>query len=442
MMEEEYLSESVRRLLSTEPPQMDQSRMTRFVESCLSYRELFLEIRSKHGTPLYVVDRRGLANDAARLRDAFACLPGEVEIYFAVKSNSMPEVSRILIDEGIGLDVSSGLELARAVEAGAGSIVFSGPGKRDDELSAAIANSDRITVLMDSFGELERLDRLTKSSGIRIRAGVRLSTQPTGLWRKFGIPLEDLPRFWSEAGHCPFVDLEGIQFHTSWNLTPEAHVSFIDRLGGALAGFPGRILEDIRFMDLGGGFWPEQGEWLRAGGTGPGALRNLLSPEEPDNVSKYMLDSVGIETFASEIGDSLRKALPDNVECRFYIEPGRWLCHQNMHILMEIVDVKGGDVVITDAGTNAVGWERFEYDYFPVINLSEPDLTERQCYVLGSLCTPHDVWGYSYFGRSAAPGDLLLLPLQGAYTFSLRQEFIKPVPETVVVQGPLDLSWY
>jgi len=52
--------------------------------------------------------------------------------------------------------------------------------------------------------------------------------------------------------------------------------------------------------------------------------------------------------------------------------------------------------------------------------------------VLGSLCTPHDLWGYSYWGSGIEPGDVLLIPCQGAYTYSLRQEFIKPLPEVAV----------
>jgi len=104
-----------------------------------------------------------------------------------------------------------------------------------------------------------------------------------------------------------------------------------------------------------------------------------------------------------------------------------------MHILLTVIDRKGDDIVITDGGTNAVGWERFENDYFPVINLTRPALTERPCYVLGSLCTPHDVWGYFYHGQDIRPGDVLLIPTQGAYTYSLRQEFIKPLPKTVAL---------
>jgi diaminopimelate decarboxylase len=98
---------------------------------------------------------------------------------------------------------------------------------------------------------------------------------------------------------------------------------------------------------------------------------------------------------------------------------------------MSVIDKKSEDIVITDAGTNAIGWERFESDYFPVINLSQPALIENQCHILGCLCTPHDVWGYSYWGSEIGRGDVLLIPMQGAYTYSLRQNFIKGLPEFV-----------
>ncbi|HNX26337.1 MAG TPA: decarboxylase, partial [Phycisphaerae bacterium] len=52
----------------------------------------------------------------------------------------------------------------------------------------------------------------------------------------------------------------------------------------------------------------------------------------------------------------------------------------------------------------------------------------------GSLCTPHDIWGREFWGKSIAKGDILLIPEQGAYTYSLKQEFIKPLPACVVTE--------
>lgn len=433
--------ERARRILRQEMPHMDPGRMERFVDSCNEHAFLFLQLCADYVSPLYVVDRGGLVRDLGRLREAFRQLPGDVDIFYALKSNSMPEIAKILVREGAGLDVSSGMELGKALEAGAKSIIFSGPGKTDEELSAAIDNADRVILMIDSFGELERLDRLTTDSRVTVRAGVRLAARSDGLWRRFGIPLTELRSFIQKADRCTFIQLEGLQFHTSWNLTPQAQVSFIEKLSETLSTLPGIFLQEMEFIDLGGGFWPEHGEWLRAGGTAPGALHNLLMPEDPDTSSRYLLESADIGTFAGEIGSELRRSLPKQVKCRFFIEPGRWLCHQNMHILMTVVDVKADDIVITDAGTGAVGWERFEHDYFPVINLSDPGPGERRCGIFGSLCNPHDVWGYSFFGEGIGPGDVLLVPAQGAYTYSLRQEFIKPLPGIAVVQGPLDLRW-
>jgi diaminopimelate decarboxylase len=441
MTEEKNMLERARRILKQDIPLMDPGCMEKFVGSCISRTDLFMDLREEHGSPLYVVDRGGLVNDLERMREAFKVLPGEVDIFYALKSNSMPEISDVLVGAGAGLDVSSGLELRLAIEAGARAIIFSGPGKTDDELALAIDHADRVTLMIDSFGELERLDRLTRERRTTVRAGVRLTVNPAGLWRKFGIRLEELARFLARADSMPFIQVEGLQFHTSWNLTPAAHVSFIGELGRFLGSLPDMIQREISFIDLGGGYWPEHGEWLRAAGTEPGGLRNLLRAERPDTSSRYILESTDIGSFAEEIGRALEKFIPSSVDCRFFIEPGRWLCHQNMHILLTVVDVKASDIVITDAGTNAIGWERFEHDYFPLINLSDPEIRENACLVFGSLCTPHDVWGYSYFGRGISTGDVLIVPAQGAYTYSLRQEFIKPLPRSVVVQGPLDFRW-
>ena len=67
-------------------------------------------------------------------------------------------------------------------------------------------------------------------------------------------------------------------------------------------------------------------------------------------------------------------------------------------------------------------------------------LRERQCLVAGSLCTPHNIWGYGCFGDDIQVGDVMLVPNQGAYTYSLRQEFIKPLPKSVELPSRCDLA--
>jgi diaminopimelate decarboxylase len=253
------------------------------------------------------------------------------------------------------------------------------------------------------------------------------------LWRKFGINMGQLTTFWQATTLCPHVDLMGLQFHTSWNMSAQPQINFIQLLGAALKQMPEAFQKALRFIDIGGGYWPGRGEWLHPRATPRGRLLEALgAPEDPPQIHHCMA-SLAIEAFAGQIAAAIKEHLLAIVDSRICLEPGRWICNDAMHLLLSVVDKKAPDLVITDAGTNAIGWERFESDYFPVLNLSRPSLIEKPCHILGSLCTPHDVWGYMYFGETIEPGDILMIPTQGAYTYSLRQEFIKPIPEVVVI---------
>jgi diaminopimelate decarboxylase len=416
------------------PPTIDSSprlapdRLKAFVSSFFERRETYLQVLAKHPAPLYLQESAILRARATRMKKAFQPLLPEVAFYFAVKSNNHPHVAAILIDEGFGLDVSSGLELEMALNLGAPDIVFSGPGKTVDELRLAVSHADRVVILMDSFGELERLAALTAEMATTVRCGVRLTVNPTGLWRKFGIPLQDLPAFLDAARRHPRVTMTGLQFHTSWNLSPEPQVAFIATLGKVLADLPAADRAALTFIDIGGGYWPEQGEWLQAAGTPEGRQREAFGRPAGDPHAHYHLPAAPIEAFADALSTAIHTHLLPTVDCRICLEPGRWICNDAVQLLLTVVDKKAPDLVITDAGTNTIGWERFESDYFPVLNLTRPSLVEKSCHILGSLCTPHDVWGYTYFGTDIRPGDILMIPTQGAYTYSLRQTFIKPLP--------------
>ncbi len=410
---------------------LPEKMLSAFVKAYFDRRHLFLDALKANPSPLYLLDTNALKARAVQFMAAFTGVFPETSFYYAIKSNNHPEVSRLLLGSGFGLDVSSGLELETALSLDARDIVFSGPGKTIAELALAATHHDRVTVLMDSFGELHRLNSIAASMKISVRAGVRLTTNPHGLWRKFGILPERLDAFCAEAQTCGHVMLEGVQFHTSWNLSPSAQIDFIRHLGKILGELDPTCRSRIRFIDIGGGYWPPLGEWLQAADTPEGAQQAASGDPVPASKDHFYQQATPIAVFADEIGAAVKGHIFPHLRCRICFEPGRWLCNDAMHLLMSVMDKKAPDLVITDAGTNAVGWERFETDYFPVLNLTRPALTETPCHVLGSLCTPHDVWGYAYWGSGIEMGDVLLIPTQGAYTYSLRQHFIKPLPLVV-----------
>lgn len=419
-------------------PPLDSGELKQFVNPFLQRKEEFLKATARHGSPLYLIDAERLTERAQTFRDTFTREFGEVRVYYALKSNSHPKVAATLMHEGINLDVSSGQELQTALELGAEKIIFSGPGKLPHELKLAVNHTDRVTILIDSFSELERLNQIAGKADKVVTAGVRLTTEDNGIWRKFGIPLDRLKEFFKKADECAQVNLRGLQFHISWNLTPEAQVMFITRLGGFLRQLKPEHQKLIDFIDIGGGFWPQPGEWLQPGSTPLGMLQTAIDEHQPGGLDHFARPAAPLSEFASHLHSALTQQIPSTINFTLCLEPGRWLCHEGMHILLTVVDVKLPDVVITDGGTNAIGWDRFESDYFPVINLTHPGLHEHECLIAGSLCTPHDLWGYNYFGEKIKEGDILLIPNQGAYTWSLRQEFIKPLPEVATLSDSKD----
>ncbi|MBA3028307.1 MAG: decarboxylase [Desulfobacteraceae bacterium] len=422
-----------RSLLSMESPGLPSGELKAYVQKYFDWAKEHKAMIEQEVPPFYLLDTTALRERAQQFKSAFSSVLQDTGFYFAVKSNSHPDVARTLLGCGFGLDVSSGVELEMALALKAEKIVFSGPGKTHKELTLAAENHKTVTVLMDSFRELENLEKIAADKGVKISAGVRLTTMPKGLWKKFGILLQDLSRFFRAAEACHHVQLKGLQFHTSWNMSPEAQIKFIRKIGRAASGLSEKHRKQIDFIDIGGGYWPEQGEWLTGEGTPEGVLRKALGMDSGSAKRHFRLPSNPIETFAESISQAIQKNWAGLLPCRVCFEPGRWVCNDAMHLILSVVDKKGNDLVITDAGTNTIGWERYETDYCPVLNLSRPSLKEKKCFILGSLCTPHDVWGKTYFGDRIEPCDFLVIPCQGAYTYSLRQEFIKPLPRVIKI---------
>jgi diaminopimelate decarboxylase len=415
------------------PPRLPREKARALAANHFARKELYLQALAAQPAPVYLLDSGQLRLRAAQFKSVFQSRLPAFSFYYAVKSNNHPDVAAILLEEDFGMDVSSGLELDMALDLGAGDIIFSGPGKTEQELRLAASHSDRVVVLIDSFGELQRLETIAAALDATIRCGVRLTVDPNGLWRKFGIHINMLPDFLEKAGSSGHIRVQGLQFHSSWNLSPGPQTAFIRKLGEVLADMAEPLRSQIEFIDIGGGYWPEQGEWLQFAGTPYGAVEKSLGREAGADNGYYWYPAAAIDDFGQQISAAVKAFILPACNCRICLEPGRWICNDAMHLLISVVDKKAADLVITDAGTNAVGWERFETDYCPVLNLTRPALEERPCYILGSLCTPHDVWGYAYWGEAIHPGDTLMIPNQGAYTYSLRQQFIKPLPAVATI---------
>ena len=407
------------------------------VESVYAKKNKILNLVHKYGTPFYLLDPQGLQNSAEEFQRAFSNkLSGRS--YYAVKSNYHPVILKTVVKKGFGLDVSSGRELKLALKAGSKHIVFSGPGKTNEELGLALKYSKIVTVHLDNFNELKRLGVLAALAKKKIRAGVRIFT-PYHLGNKFGIPLEDLKLFWQTSRKYPYVELRGIQSHLSWNKESDKYSKVIELLGTYLKKQFSRIhLNEVEFIDLGGGFFPDKVEgyypWTSRhpvplhGGALIKMANAALGEKTEFRAPYYITESKTPEEFAQIISRAVSKHLRFLPNCQFYVEPGRIICTPAMHIVVSVVDIKRFNVGIADGGLNATGWEFGEHFYYPLVDLTHPSKKEIEFTLYGPLCTPRDVWGYTCFAKKVDNNDVIVIPNQGAYRYTLAQEFIKSIP--------------
>jgi diaminopimelate decarboxylase len=433
-----YLVGLFPRLLQSRASQLSPDLIGTYLQSLLKKRDVFLESADRFSTPQYFFDEPALAYSLSRFHEVFSTHLERFRIFYAVKSNSFPGLSRYVSDAGHGLDVSSGQELAMALSFGCRNILFSGPGKTDPELQLAVQNRDKATLLMDSAAELERVSGLIQNSdlgGVPLKVGFRLRGQHHGIWGKFGVPPERFPDLFVRALAIKNLDAQGIQFHTSWNMGPEAQVKMIERIGVCMKALPESSQRRLKFLDIGGGFWPERGEWLNPQNTTSGKLLQAIDPDFQFKPRHYYHPAKPLDHFAREISSAIRRQGKPLSDPEIYMEPGRWLSTPAMHVLIRVMDKKEDSVVIADGGINLLGWERPLFEFIPLLNLTRPSLHEFPVRVFGNLCTPMDIWGNTLFGDGVENGDVLLVPDQGAYTYCLRQSFIKPIARVIRYDG-------
>ncbi|MBP1204501.1 diaminopimelate decarboxylase [Duganella sp. 1411] len=220
-------------------------------------------IAEAHGSPVYVYSAQTFKDHCSVVRSAFSGL--EPLICFSVKSCSNLAVLKLLVEQGCGLDVVSGGELYRALQAGAApeKIVFAGVGKSREELTYAI-DAGVFLFNAESEGELARIDEVARAAGKRVKAAVRVNpdvadadthekTSTGGRQTKFGVPLLRAEALF-ERNLYRHVDVVGIHVHLGSPIaataTYLAAIDKVEQLADRIEASGGKI----EFINIGGGF--------------------------------------------------------------------------------------------------------------------------------------------------------------------------------------------
>ena len=400
---------------------------------------LFLKIAQTKGAPLYLFDKTEIQKNIRRFKQAFIKEGVNIDIFYATKSNYYPGILKTVVEEGENIDVSSQRELKFAIKSGAKRIIYTGPVKTKEDFELILKHYKKVTINLESLRELKLIAALSSEQKVIVRCGVRVHTKMQSGWTKFGIPLNELFSFFQNASKYESINFCGIHFHISFNKNPRKYVKTLEELSDYLQkNFTSQERLKFEYLDIGGGFNPDQFQsiysWNKKQCADISETRDYIKEilEDQFPCRTIPITTEPIEIFAKKIGFILKtKIRPLLPNASLYAEPGRYISHSCMHMLLRLIDIKTPHIGITDGGNNMVGWEIFQLFYYaPLFNLSQFDTTREIPFITyGSLCTPDDIWGYYlYTAGSPKEGDVLLMPFQGAYTYTLAQNFIRDIP--------------
>ncbi len=404
-------------------------------------RDALLGIQKTPGLPLYVYDEQEAITNIRIFRDAFIAANVPLQMCYAVKSNSFAGLLRAVVMHDVTLDVSSVRELRLARSAGAKSIVYTGPAKTAVDFAEILFDPASVLVHLESEREIRLLAALAKEIGVRVRCGIRIQTTYQSGWTKFGVPLKDLPRLLELASTLPNLDCMAIHFHISTSELSTDHADTLRLIAATALEHLSEVQRArITVIDIGGGFFPPSFEGVHS--WNPRQIQDFLASD--DHIAAILDDTynpryISIEAFPiKEYADAIAAAFRERVLPCFpnailAAEPGRFIAHSTMHMLLTLIDLKDNQRGIADGGTNMIGWEKYQYfSYVPIFNITQFSLEREIPFLLyGSLCTPDDIWSYYLHCSGVAEGDTIAVPYQGAYTYTLAQDFIRGVPDVV-----------
>lgn len=387
------------------------------------------ELAARFGTPLYVYDAAILRRRLAALRDALA---PHVDVYYSMKANPNPDVVRVLVREGAGVEIASAGEHERARAAGvpAERTLFAGPGKSAAELEHVVRRGIG-EIHVESDEEIATLAGLARRLDVAIDVAIRVNPSEAaaggamrmgGQPAPFGIDEERLEEVARAILAEPRLHLHGVHLYAGTQILDAAvlvgqwrHAAGIGRRFAAIAGRPPRTI------DLGGGLGI------------------------PYFANDATLDLAAVKEGGAALFDEASRD-PALRGTRFIVEPGRWLAGPAGVYVGRVVSVKasrGTTFVVTDAGMHhhlaASGnlGQIVKRDYPLVVATRAEEERSREAVVVGPLCTPLDTLARKARLPAIAAGDLVAVLQSGAYglTASPVGFLSHPMPAEVLVDG-------
>ena len=356
------------------------------------------------GTPCHVYSANAIRQ---RIRSLGTALQGlDAQVCYAVKANSNLAILQLMADAGFGADIVSAGEMQRALRAGipAPRIVFSGVGKREEEIVEAL-DAGIACFNVESADELQLLQRIALERGVIAHAAVRINPDvdanthakiSTGKSEnKFGVEIDEARQWFAASARLTHVHLDGLHVHIG------SQMLSLDPIRRALQRATAfwRELEAgghaIRNIDVGGGL----GVCYRAGHDHPVAIADYV--------------------------DAIRHALT-GFDGRILLEPGRWLVAEAGVLLTRVIRVKQGRerrFLVVDAAMNDLARPSLYDAWHDIVPLAQESRAPQRYDVVGPVCESSDIFARDRELPECEAGDLLMIKATGAYGASMASTF-------------------
>lgn len=356
-----------------------------------------------YGTPLYIYDFNQVRENFLAFREAFA--GRKFLLCYALKANSNLSLLRFLAKLGAGADCVSIGEVNRAILAGIPryKIIFSGVGKRDDEINQAL-KEEILLINVESFEELKRVEKITQSLGKIARVSVRVNpnidpkTHPyisTGLAEnKFGVEMQEAREMYRFIQKSPFLKAVGIHFHIGSQLCDlNPILQALQKIAHFYRELLAMGLDDLRFFDVGGGL----------------------------GIAYQNETIISLKDYAQGIFSSLKGCEPTLI-----CEAGRRIVGNAGKFLTKVIGQKSNQnkrFVIVDGAMNDFMRPTLYGARHRVESLAQRGGEESLCDIVGPVCESGDYLIKDVLFPQVIAGDLIAFSDAGAYGFSMASQY-------------------
>jgi len=378
----------------------------------------FKALVQKYNTPLYVYDFNHFEKQFLELKKAFKARKSIIA--YAVKANSNLSVIKKFASLGSGADCVSIGEVKRSLLAGVDKykIIFSGVGKRDDEIEEAL-KLDILMINLESEAEMKKVEEIAQKLNkvarisIRVNPNIDPKTHPyisTGLHEnKFGVDIERAKKMYIYAKKSKNLNPVGIHFHIGSQLTDLEPIKEASQIVADLVRSLKAIDVDIKFFDVGGGLG--------------------IKYKDEETIKPY--------DYAQAILSTL-SGLDVTIVC----EPGRFLVGNGGWFLSKVLYEKvNGDkrFVIVDGAMNDLIRPSLYNAYHKIEVLNSKDGEVSKANLVGPICESGDFFAKNIDIPPTNPEDLVVIHSAGAYGFTMSSNYnTRPRPAEVAVEDGRD----